>query len=76
MDWVALHCAVDDFCKAYEAVAHERAIGDGTRRRKRAGRLSLAEMLTIVIGFHGSGFRTFKGYYLWLSTERRGEFPH
>lgn len=76
MDWVALYCSVDDFCKAFQAHAQSRSLGDGRRRRKRRAKLSLGEMLTIVIAFHGSGFRTFKVYYNWLLEERRKDFPN
>jgi Transposase DDE domain len=76
MDWVALYCAVDDFCKAFEPVWRSRMITEGERRRKRSAQLSLSEMLTIVIGFHGSGYRTFKAYYLWLRSDRQRDFPN
>jgi hypothetical protein len=76
MDWVALYCEVDDFCKAFEAVCRARMITEGERRRKRVAQLSLSEMLTIAIGFHGSGFRAFKGYYRGLMAERRREFTN
>jgi hypothetical protein len=66
----------DDFCKAFEAIWRSRMIADGERQRKRSGRLSLSEMLTIMIGFHGSGFRTFKRYYQSLLSERQQEFPN
>ena len=32
-------------------------------KRERTGRLSAAEIMTIIIHFHHSGFRTFKQYY-------------
>ncbi len=70
MDWDALYCLVDDFCKAFEPVWRSRMIADGEQRRKRSGQLSLSEMLTIMIGFHMSGYRTVKKYYLWLLPGR------
>ncbi len=47
------------------------------RQRKRKGNLSLSEIMTIMIHFHQSGYRTFKGYYLkhvqkYLSEEFPG----
>ena len=62
MDWDALYCAVDDFCNAFEALWRSRMIADGEQRRKRSAQLSLSEMLTIMIGFHMSDYRTFKKY--------------
>ncbi len=51
-------------------------IADGEQRRKRPGKLSLSEMLTIMIGFHMSDYRTFKKYYLSLLADRGEEFPN
>ena len=76
MDWVTLYCAVDDFCKVFEPLWRARMIADGERRRQRSGRLSLSEQLTIIIGFHTSGFRTFKKYYLSLLATSKRDFPH
>jgi hypothetical protein len=47
-------------------------------------RMSLSEIMTIVIAFHGSGFRTFKEFYTlqvlphWKKARQRGlgGFPH
>ena len=64
MDWVTVYCAVDDFCKVFEPQWRARMVTEGERRRPRAGRLSLSEMRTIMIGFHTSGYRTFKMYYM------------
>ena len=76
MDWDALYCAVDDFCQAFEPLWRSRMIVDGERKRKRSSRLSLSEMLTIVIGFHASGYRTFKWYYLSLLEGHKKDFPN
>jgi hypothetical protein len=39
--------------------------------------LTLSEILTILIAFHQSQYRTFKAFYLLhLSQHARGEFPH
>lgn len=61
-DIVALFCIVDDFCKEFEPEWNKRLIDN--RKRKRASALSLSEIMTIVIFFHYSGYRTFKKYYL------------
>jgi hypothetical protein len=75
MDWDELYCAVDDFCNAFEATWRSRMITDGEPRRNRSAQLSLSEMLTIMIGFHMSGYRTFKMYYMFLETNHRQDFP-
>jgi hypothetical protein len=47
----------------------------GQRRRQRAGRLTSSEVMTILIAFHRSDFRTFKHFYLMLMDQHRAEFP-
>jgi transposase len=59
----ALFCAVDDFCRVFEQQWQQRLISSGVRRRRRAGALSLSEMVTIVIAFHQQRYRTFKDFY-------------
>ena len=76
MDWDALYCVVDDYCNAFEATGRSRMIADGERRRKRSSQLSLSEMLTIIIGFHESGYRAFKRYYLERQATHHREFPN
>jgi len=46
-----------------------------TSRRQRAGRLTSSEVMTILIAFHRSDFRTFKHFYLMLMEQHRAEFP-
>lgn len=38
-------------------------ISDGSKKRRRAGQLSLSEIMTIIIYFHQSRYRNFKAYY-------------
>jgi hypothetical protein len=75
MDWDAVYCSVDDFCKLF--LRHSsRRVDDGKPHRNRSSQLSLSEMLTIMIGFHVTRFRDFKTYYLWLLADRRRDFPN
>lgn len=55
---------VDDFCRAFEAswIAHPQ-FPSMTGERLCQSRLSRSEVMTIVIAFHGSGYRTFKEFY-------------
>jgi hypothetical protein len=64
LDLCEIFCDVDDF---YQILARA---GEGTARLPYDGeaqpyrsKLSLSEVMTIVIAFHGSGFRTFKEFY-------------
>ena len=74
MSLVETFCDVDDFCQHFEPRWKSFQLGSGMRQRNRAGNLSLSEIMTIMIHFHQSGYRTFKDYYekhvrKYLSTD-------
>ena len=60
----ALYACLSDFCRTYEEWERHNLIPT-TRQRNRKGKLSLCEMLFIVVFFHISGFRCFKLFYLY-----------
>ena len=60
---VELYCDVDDFCKVFVPQWQQKLIEDGSRSRHRECRLSMSEIMTIIIGFHMSHHRDFKNYY-------------
>ena len=72
-----LFCSIDDFCLGFEADWKKRLIQNGSHRRLRRRRLSLSEIMTILISFHNSGCRTFKAFYLNIvSNYWRSAFPN
>jgi hypothetical protein len=75
----ALYCCLDDFCKVYEEWEGHHLIPTGKRRR-REGKLSLSEMLFIMVLFHLSGFKNFKLFYLYgvghMYRDCFGPIPH
>lgn len=71
----ALFCDVDDFCLEFEPQFHRRLRTDGARSRNRHGRLSLSEMVTIVVAFQMSHYRDFKASYNNLQRTGSGLFP-
>jgi hypothetical protein len=75
MDWEMLFCEVDDYCKAVEPQLRQRQLACGEQRRNREKRLTSSEIMTILISFHRSDFRTFKHYYHMLLKQHRAEFP-
>ena len=76
MDWETLFCDVDDFCRRAEPLWRQRMLTTGKRRRQRAARLTSSEVMTILIAFHRSDFRTFKHFYRMLLEQHRAEFPN
>ena len=75
MDWESLFCDVDDYCRVVEPLMRQRQLTTGQRHRNRAGRLTSSEVMTILIAFHRSDFRTFKHFYIMLQKQHIAEFP-
>jgi hypothetical protein len=61
-----IFCDIDDFCKGFEPAYNEKALACGARTRIRAPHLSLSEVMTIIVYFHRSRYRSFKDYYTRL----------
>jgi hypothetical protein len=73
---VDIFCALDYFCKHFEAEEAKKFLPSKGKRR-RSSRLHLSEVMTILIYFHRRDYRTFKHYYLDLvSKEWRSYFPN
>ena len=75
IDYDTLFCFVDDFCKGFEPWYRKQLLSDGLIRRNRCCRLSLSEILTILIAYHQSGMACFKYFYLALGRDHQGLFP-
>jgi hypothetical protein len=66
-----MYCDVDDFCKALTAYCKAHSLPEDKKRVWfPAIRLSLSEVMTIILLFHLSGYRCFKRYY-----QRYGYLP-
>jgi hypothetical protein len=71
-----LFCDVDDFCRVFLPTWHRQLLTHGERKRARTSRLTLSEIMTILIYFHQSQYRNFKTFYLWhVCRYCRSEFP-
>ena len=76
MNVLDLYCSVDAFWQRFEPLWERELLRSGTRQRRRATRLHPAEILTILILFQESGYRTFKGFYTQqVQMALRQEFP-
>lgn len=76
VDFVALYVAVDDFWQAFEPTYRQSLLSDGKMHRDRQGRMSMSEIMTILIAYQLSNARTFKHFYLSLLASHRDSFPH
>ncbi|GLV53235.1 transposase [Dictyobacter sp. S3.2.2.5] len=76
MSLLELFCDVDDFMLTFTPQWENSQMQAG-KRRKRAGHLCPSEVMTILIHFHQSHYRTFKAYYTeHVQVHLTKEFPH
>jgi hypothetical protein len=76
MSLLELFCAVDDFLLNFEPHWKASRLQEGSQR-ERAGQLYPSEVMTILIHFHQSHYRTFKAYYTeHVQVHLTSEFPH
>lgn len=76
MSILELFCSVDDFWQQFAPTWHHSLLAAGQRKRLRATQMHPSEMMTIMILFHQSHYRTFKAYYReYVQRHLRAEFP-
>ena len=75
MDLTTLFCNIDDFVKSLDYTQDQVLISCKKPRRGSSPRMSLSELMTIIILYHSSGFKHFKAFYFYLKQHRRNEFP-
>jgi len=75
LDLTTLYCSVDDFWKAFQAEWEKHLINSGKSHRGPEPELSISEMMTIIIMFHVSNYRTFKYFYAHISQHYKPCFP-
>jgi transposase len=76
MDIVTIFCDIDDFCRSLLASEHLQLPTHPGPKNARGCALSLSEVMTILVWFHASHYRTFKHFYLGsVLPGKRAEFP-
>ena len=70
-----LFCSIDDFWKIFIKDRGKHLLDSGKVKRGPDSALTISEMMTIVILFHQSGYRTFKHFYSYVSSHLKKEFP-
>ena len=73
-DITKLFCSVDDFWKIFQLHWNKNQITYKSSRGPTCN-LSMSEIMTIMILFHQSNFRTFKHFYFFLLKNYKKEFP-
>lgn len=61
---ITMFSEIDDFCLEFEPEYNKRLLKAGEKERNKPSRLSVSEIMTIMVWFHQSGYRTFKDYYI------------
>jgi len=73
---VEIFCDVDDFCRVFIPEWEKQLLSDGTRKRNRTCRMTMSEIMTVIIAFHMSNHRDFKNYYKgYVAKFYRSHFP-
>ena len=75
MDLTRLFCDIDDFVKALNDSQEHILITQRKSKRGISPRMSLSELMTIIVAYHSSGFRHFKAYYKFIQVYRSKDFP-
>jgi hypothetical protein len=63
MKTIKIFCEVHDFWKQFQVEWEKILLTESRPKRRKACRLCMSEVMTIVILFHFSRYRTFKDYY-------------
>ena len=75
MEQIAIFCDADDFCRAYEEYCRNKPLMDKEEVVPRT-KMSLSEIMTILMMYHLSGYKTFKWFYTnHIMVHQRKDFP-
>ena len=76
MSILELFCSADDFWMQFAPKWQSELLSAGKCQRVRASQMHASEMMTILILFQQSHYRTFKAYYTeYVQRHLRSEFP-
>lgn len=72
-----IFCQIDDFCNGFDKDCSNYFLTSNETKRKKPCRISLSEIMTIMILFHRSDYRTFKYFYLLvICGSLKNDFPN
>ena len=73
---ITMFCDIDDFCKRFAPILRRHLLQPGPGSRLRQPALALSEIMTIIVAFHWSHYRTFKHYSTnYVAPHLRPYFP-
>lgn len=76
MNILKLFCEVDDFWQMFSPYWVSHQVESGEQQRQRETSLTMSEIMTLVVLFHQSGYRHFKGFYVHhVCQHLRSDFP-
>ena len=71
-----VYCFVDDFCKDFMPKWEQHLIETHLKKRHKPSTMSWGEIMTIMILFHCSDYRTFKHFYIdYVCEHMQDAFP-
>jgi hypothetical protein len=73
MSLLELFCEIDDFWQAFKPFWESKQLSSGECQWRRSSQLTMSEIMTIVILFHQSHYRTFKHFYLHYVRQPLGD---
>ena len=72
-----IFCEIDDFMREFEEKYKERLIADKMSKVNYNSRLSMSEVMSILVYYHNYGNRTFKDFYLkTVCKDLKSYFPN
>ena len=72
-----IFCQIDDFCNSFDKAYSNYFLTCDDAKRKKPCRISLSEIMTIMVLFHRSEHRTFKYFYLLIIRgSMKNDFPN
>lgn len=75
-DLDALYCGIDDFCQTFYPIWEKTLLETDAKKRRTSPCLSPGEIITILVLFHQSNYRTFKHFYQrQVLAHQLSEFP-
>ena len=72
-----LYIIIDEFCKEYERNSKNKVLDSPTKKtRRRKTKLSLSEIISLLILYQSSNIKNFKAFYRFIQTELTKAYPN